>query len=96
MSFGNFIKFIKFINDIRKKDIFNLSNHFGFLDILVSFLTIKSATDEQDSLLVLSRTFKSSTKLLSCLVEKYRLTKSETILNQIMEVIKEEIIKRGI
>jgi hypothetical protein len=96
MSFGGLIKVIKFLNIIRKKNIFDTSSHFGFLDTVISFLTIKSAADEQGNTLILGRTFKSSTKLLSCLVEKYKLTKSEVILNQIIEVIKEEIIKREV
>lgn len=95
MSFGNFVKFIKFINEVRKKDVFNASSHFGFLDIISSYAVIKSTADE-DNLLILSRSFKSSAKLLFCLTEKYKLTKSEVILNQITEVIKEEIIKRGV
>ena len=96
MNFSNFIKLMKLFNSIRKLNIFDLTNHFGFLDLISAFLTIKSAAPEQYSSMVLSRTFSSSTKLLLCLIEKYKLTKSEVILNQITEVIKEEIIKRGV
>ena len=94
MSFGNFIKFIKLVNELRKKNVINLSSQFGFLDTVESFVTVKGTGQTKD--LILSRTFESSANLLSCLIGKYKLTKSEVTLNQIMEVIKEEIIKRGV
>ena len=94
MSFGNFIKFIKLINEIRKKDVLSSSSQFGFLDMVDSYTTVKGTGQTRD--LILSRTFESSANLLSCLIGKYKLTKSEVTLNQIMEVIKEEIIKRGV
>ena len=94
MSFGNFIKFIKFINEVRKRDVFNVFNHFGFLDVVSLYTLIKGTGQTKE--LILSRTFESSANLLDCLIERYKVTKSEVVLNQITEVIKEEIIKRGV
>lgn len=88
----DFIKLIKFINKIRESKVFNRDNKFSFLDVADAYASIKSSNE--DSKLIMNRTYEGTSKLLSCLISRYKLTKSETILNQIMEVIKEEVIKR--
>lgn len=88
----DFIKLIKFINQIRTGRVFDRENKFGFLNAIDAYAKVKS--EGTNSSLVMNRTYEGSSKLLSCLISRYKLTKSETILNQIMEVIKEEIIKR--
>ena len=89
----DFIKLVKFINKIRQGKVFH-DNKFGFLDTIDAYASIQS--EKADNTLVMSRTYEGSSKLLSCLISRYKLTKSETILSQIMEVIKEEIIKREV
>lgn len=88
----DFIQFVKFINRVRQHKVFNRENKFSFLDLADAYASIRGS--KKGSKLIMSRTYTDSSKLLSCLVSRYKLTKSETILNQIMEVIKEEIIKR--
>jgi hypothetical protein len=88
----DFIKLVKFINRVRQRKVFDKNNKFSFLDVADAYASIKSSNE--DLKLVMNRTYEGTSKLLSCLISRYKLTKSETILNQILEVIKEEIIKR--
>ena len=88
----NTIRFLKFSARIFKGNIFRDGNPQLVLRVIQEFISIESVNYE--NILKNNRTVEESNKLLSTLIDNYFETKSERTLNQLLEVLKEEFIKR--
>ena len=89
----NIIKFLKFSFFLYKQHVFRDGNPSLVLRVIQKYIELESS-NFSDSL-CLGRSIKSSTKLLSTLIDEYFETKSERALNNTLEVLKEEFIKRN-
>ena len=88
VSFINYIKFIYFLS----KGIFGNDSPDTILKVIKKFLALEAPYYPQT--ILLSRSTSKSAELLGFLISSYLRTKSEITLNQIIEVLKEEFIKR--
>lgn len=84
---------LKFIFFIFRSGVFNLKSPEGALLVLGKFIELQWPVYSQK--VVFSRSTKNSACLLQTLIKVYIDTKSDTVLNQILTVLKEEFIKRG-
>lgn len=90
---NNGYRFWKFIWEVYKSKVFTHKKSEDVLTIISILLCTESKY--YDSKKIMNRNNIESYKLLEALIKKYRETKSEVILNQVLEVLKEEVIKRG-
>ena len=91
-SLYNFINYCKFIYLLLKERLIGNDSPRTILKVIRSFISLE-APRYQDSL-YLSRGISQSSLLLQALIDTYLETKSEVTLNQLLEVLKEEFIKR--
>ena len=84
----NYIKFVYFLS----KGIFGSTSPEVILKMICKFVTLEAPFYSDK--IVMGRSVKKSAELLCCLVNSYIETKSSTTLNQIIEVLKEEFLKR--
>ena len=89
----NIIRFLKFSVSIYKNNIFRDGNPQLVLRVIQKFISIESANYADT--IVNNRSVEASVKLLSVLIDDYFENKSERTLNQFLEVLKEEFIKRN-
>lgn len=88
LSVLNYIKFTYFLS----KGIFGSNSPEVILKMICKFVTLEAPF--YSNKVVMGRSVKKSAELLCSLVNSYIETKSNTTLNQIIEVLKEEILKR--
>lgn len=89
----NILRFFKFGFNILREGVFSNKDPEQILTLIL--LLVKSeCLYYNKKKIVMSRTIETSTKLLESLIKTYRETHSEVTLNQILQVLKEEFIKR--
>lgn len=88
-----FINYIKFSYFLVRKRVFGSKSPSVVLEIAKEFLMLQAPLYPNSTFL--GRSFPKSAELLKSLVLSYLETKSEITLEQIMEVLKEEFIKRS-
>ena len=88
-SILNYIKFACFLC----KGIFGSSSPEVVLKLICKFVALEAPFYSDK--IVMGRSSKKSAELLGALLTSYLQTKSETTLDQILEVLKREIIQRG-
>ena len=91
-SLKNFYNFIIFSYFIAKEKIFGSKSPGLILQIIKKFISLEYPNYPESY--YLGRDMKKSSDLLGALIDSYTETKSETTLNQILEVLKEEFIQR--
>ena len=91
-SLINILNFIKFSYFLSKGKIFGSKSPEIILRVIKEFISLEYPNYPDH--IYLGRDIKGSTRLLSCLITSYLVTKSEVTLNQILEVLKEEFIQR--
>ena len=90
---NNCYRFWKFIWEVCKSKVFTYKKSEDVLEVIS--LLLNTEHKYYNSKKIMNRNNIESYKLLEVLIKKYKETKSEVILNQILEVLKEEFIKRG-
>jgi len=90
---NNYYRFWKFIWKVYKSKVFTYKKSEDVLTIISILLGTEAKY--YNSKKIMNRNNIESYKLIEALIRKYKETKSDVILNQILEVLKEEIIKRG-
>lgn len=88
----NIIKLLKFSLYLCQQDIFGKGNPDLLLKVIKGYLELDS--DSYRNSIVSGRSVSSSVKLISTLIDEYFESKSDKVLNQILEVLKVEFIKR--
>lgn len=88
----NIIKLFKFSLYLQRNHIFRDGDPKLVLRVIQRFIELEAGNYEQNT--VMGRSVPASTKLISTLIDKYFDSKSDRVLNQILEVLKEEFIKR--
>ena len=91
-KFINTINYIKFSYFLSKDKIFGSKSPELILRVIKKFIALEYPN--YPDVKYLGRSIKNSYDLLAALINSYLITKSETTLNQILEVLKEEFIKR--
>ena len=88
----NLIRFVTFMSHIWKRKVFNERNPQVVLRVVQEFLIVdcNSYVDTIKN----NRSIQASANLISVLIEDYLENKAERTLEQIIEVLKEEFIKR--
>ena len=89
----NIIKLLKFSFYLYRKNIFRDGDPKLLLRVIQKFVELESGNYSET--LKLGRSVKASTKLLVTLIDEYMENKSDKVLNQILEVLKVEFIKRN-
>ena len=74
------------------KEIFGGNSPELVLKVIMNFVALEAPYYK--NIIYMNRTVKDSSDLLSALIISYLETKSEVTLNQILEVLKEEFIRR--
>lgn len=92
-TFLNIVDFITFIYLLIKNKVFSSRSQLNILLAICTYVQVKHKYYNKQ-LRIMSRTPVESYKLLCSLCKSYAETKSLTTLNQIVEVLKEEIIDR--
>ena len=90
----NIIKLLKFSLYLYKNHIFRDGNPQLVLRVIQKFIELESTNYPQN--LKVGRSVQASTKLLITLIDEYFNSKSEVVLNQILEVLKTEFVKRNL
>ena len=88
---SNFVKLLKFMFYLYRTRTFCENASVSILKVIQKFIELKQ---EEFSNVALNRTSEQSYRLLSVLTNEYIETKSETTLNQLLEVLKVEFIRR--
>lgn len=88
----NILRLIKFLFSLLREGVFAKKNPEQILILIL--LLVKSEWKYYNKKVVMSRSIETSTKLLESLIKTYRETHSEVTLDQILQVLKEEFIKR--
>ena len=89
----NIFKLLKFSLYLNKQEVFGKGNPQLLLKVIKGYIELDS-TSYRNSI-VSGRSVSSSVKLIGTLIDEYFESKSDKILDQILEVIKVEFIKRG-
>ena len=87
-----FIRSLKFITTLNKAGVFTSRNPEDVLQVIAAFLLSESPTYKNS--VKMSRDLSSSLALLLVLIDFYIEGHSETHLEQLLEVLKNEFIKR--
>lgn len=91
-SITNFFRLLIFVKYLHKNKLFGTRDPKFVLKVIQKYLEIESYTYSDK--FILSRSKEQSTCLLSVLIDKYMETESDNILEQIIEVLKTDFIKR--
>lgn len=88
----NFFRLLTFVKYLHKNKLFGTCDPKFVLKVVQKYIEIESYTYSDK--FILSRSKEQSTCLLSVLIDKYMETGSDNILEQIIEVLKTDFIKR--
>ena len=91
-SLINLINYIKLIHSFSKWEVIGGKNPEIILRAIKILISLESP--RYPNTLYFGRDMKKSSELLQVLIDSYFETKSEVTLNQLLEVLKEEFIKR--
>ena len=91
-SITNFFRLLTFVKYLHKNKLFGTRDPKFVLKVVQKYIEIESYTYSDK--FILSRSKEQSIGLLSVLIDKYMETESDNILEQIIEVLKTDFIKR--
>ena len=89
----NFYRFLKFMYQIWKNKLFTYKKSEDILKVVL--YVVRTEYKYYSNRDIMNRDSEKSKELLESLINKYLETHSEITLNQVLQVFKEEIIKRG-
>ena len=91
-SILNFIRLLTFVKYLYSNKLFGTRDPKFVLKVIQKYIEIESYTYSEKT--IYSRNKEQSTELLSILVDKYWETESDTVLEQIIEILKTDFIRR--
>ena len=89
----NYLNFLKFIKFLWQNKIFESREPVVILELVQKFIELQSS--EYGNKIVMNRDVKRSVLLLKALTRAYLDNRSETNLNQLLTVLKQEFIERN-